>query len=140
MRAVETLTVSGTLSGARDAVDAFERFGSTHDVPPGATWRFLLALDEILSNIVRYGLRDRDGDIHLTFATDADAVSIEIADHADPFNPLLTPAPDILSPLNQRQPGGLGIALVRQLMTETRYEWRDDQNHFFMAWRPDADR
>ena len=140
MRAVQTLTVSGTLSGARDAVDAFERFGLAHRVPPGARWRFLLALDEILSNIVRYGLRDRHADIHLTFASDGDAISIEIADGADPFNPLLAPAPDIASPLSERQPGGLGIALVRQLMTETHYEWRDDQNHFLMTWRPHADR
>ena len=140
MRAVETLSVPGNLSGVLQAVQAFQQFGRTHDLSKGATWRFPLALDEILSNIVRYGLAGRRATIDLTFSIDGEDVVVEIADTADAFNPLLAPPPDTTSPLDERQPGGLGIALVRRLMDDTRYERRNGRNHFFMRYRSDADR
>jgi serine/threonine-protein kinase RsbW len=140
MRAVETLSVPGTLAGVLQAVQAFEQFGRSHALSAGAAWRFALALDEILSNIVRHGLAGRQGAIDLMFSIAGDEIAVEIIDAADSFNPLLAPPPDTSSPLEDRRPGGLGIALVRRLMDDTRYERRDDRNHFIMRWRPHADR
>lgn len=139
MHAIQTVSVPGTLPGVRQAVQAFERFGRQHGLSQGAIWRFPLALDEILSNIVRHGLGGRQAAIDLTFSVDAEYVAVEIVDQADAFNPLLAPPPDTSSPLDARKPGGLGIALVRQLMDDTSYERRDDRNHFTMRWRPNAD-
>ncbi|MDQ1680371.1 MAG: serine/threonine-protein kinase RsbW [Frankiaceae bacterium] len=138
MRAVETLSVPGTLPGVRQAVEAFEQFGRTNELPHGAVWRFLLALDEILSNSIRHG-GGRQA-IELTFSIDEAIVAVEIVDAADAFNPLLAPAPDTGGGLDERQPGGLGIFLVRELMDDTRYERRDERNHFTMRWRTDGDR
>jgi serine/threonine-protein kinase RsbW len=140
MRTVETLSVPGTLPGVLQAVEAFERFGRAHDLSKGATWRFPLALDEILSNIVRHGLAGRPAAIDLTFSIDGEDVVVEIVDAADAFNPLLAPPPDTSSPLEDRQPGGQGIALVRRLMDATQYERRNGRNHFLMRCRADADR
>lgn len=140
MRAIETLSVPGTLSGVLQAVQAFEQFGRVHGLSKGAMWRVPLALDEILSNIVRHGLAGRRATIDLTFALDGEDVAVEIADAADAFNPLLAPPPDTTSPLDERQPGGQGIALVRRLMDDTRYERRYGRNHFLMRCRADADR
>ena len=140
MRAVESLSVPGTQPGVRQAVEAFEQFGRTHALAPEAAWRFPLALDEILSNIVRHGLRGRRGAIDLTFSVEDECVAVEITDTAEAFNPLLAAAPDTSSPLDQRQPGGLGITLVRQLMDDTQYDRRNERNHFVMRWRRHADR
>jgi anti-sigma regulatory factor (Ser/Thr protein kinase) len=139
MPAIQTLSVPGTLPGVRQAVQAFERFGRAHGLSHGAIWRFPLALDEILSNIVRHGLGGRQAAIDLTFSLDGEVVIVEIVDPADAFNPLLAPPPDTSSPLEQREPGGLGIALVRQLMDDTHYERRNERNHFIMRWRAHAD-
>jgi serine/threonine-protein kinase RsbW len=139
MRVVETLSVPGTLPGVRQAIQAFDAFGRLHEVRQDAAWRFLLALDEILSNIVRHGLGRRDAPIDLTFSVDDGLIAVEIVDTSEAFDPLLVPAPDTSSPLDQRRPGGLGIALVRQLMDETQYERRNGRNHFVMRWRPHAD-
>ena len=140
MRTVETLSVPGTLLGVLQAVEAFERFGRAHDLSTGAAWRLPLALDEILSNIVRHGLAGRPAAIDLTFSIDGEDVVVEIVDAADAFNPLLAPPPDTSSPLADRQPGGQGIALVRRLMDATQYERRNGRNHFLMRCRADADR
>jgi serine/threonine-protein kinase RsbW len=137
MRAVETLSVPGTQPGVLQAIQAFEHFGRDHCVPRDAAWRFLLALDEILSNIIRHGAPGPA--IGLTFSIEGEAIAVEVVDRAAAFNPLQVPPPDTTAPLEARQPGGLGIALVRRLMDETCYERRNDENHFLMRWRPHAD-
>lgn len=139
MHATQTLSVPGTLPGVQLAIQAFDRFCRAHGLSDGAAWRFRLALDEILSNIVRHGLAGRPASIDLTFSVDTDYVAIEIVDEAEAFNPLLAPPADTSSPLAERMPGGLGITLVRQLMDETAYERRDARNYFTMRWRSDGD-
>src|SRR5688572_24268702 len=119
MHATQTLSVPGTLPGVRLAIQAFDRFCHAHGLSDGAAWRFPLALDEILSNIVRHGLAGRPASIDLTFSVDTEYVAVEIVDQAEAFNPLLAPPPDTSSPLEDRKPGGLGIALVRQLIDDT---------------------
>jgi serine/threonine-protein kinase RsbW len=139
MHATHTLSVPGTLPGVGAAIAAFEQFGRDHGISESAAWRFPLALDEILSNIVRHGLAGPPASIDLTFSVDTDYVTIEVVDQAGAFNPLLAPPPDTTSALEQRTPGGLGIALVRELMDETCYARRDERNYFSMRCRRNAD-
>ena len=140
MHAVETLSVPGQLAGVRQAIDAFERFGRAHTLGRASAWRVQVALDEILSNIVRHGQHGDRAPIEMTFSLEDGVIGVEIVDAADPFNPLLAPPPDTRTPLAERKPGGLGIALVRNLMDETLYERRNDRNHLVMRCGPHADR
>lgn len=139
MRALETVSVPGTTDGVHRAAQAFEQFCTAQALPSQARWRFLVALDEILSNIVRHGLKERDGAIVVTFSVDSGVLAAEIVDAAGPFNPLLVPAPDLAASLEDRSPGGLGIALVGKLMDQVRYERRDDRNHLILTWRLQPD-
>jgi serine/threonine-protein kinase RsbW len=135
----ETLTVPGTPAGLREALLFFEQFGEAHDVPRGSRWRVRLALDEILSNVIRFAHDSADNAVDMTFRFDAGVgvLSVEIVDAADAFNPLLAPRPDTTSPLRDREPGGLGLLLVRRLMDETLYERRGDCNHLLLKCGPD---
>ena len=138
--AVLTLSVPATPAGVREAILAFEGFGRLHRLPSGTSWRVQVALDEILSNIVRHGAAAASA-IDMTFTVNAgQQVSLQIVDAAAPFNPLLAPPPDTVSPLADRKPGGLGVMLVRRLMDEASYERRDNHNHFVMRCGPHADR
>jgi serine/threonine-protein kinase RsbW len=139
MHPTHTLSVPGTLPGIQLAIQAFERFGRAHDLPDGACWRFPLALDEILSNVVRHGLGGPPASIDLTFSVDAEYVAVEVVDQSGAFNPLLAPPPDTTSALEDRKPGGLGIALVREVMDDTLYERRGERNYFTMRCRRNAD-
>jgi len=130
--------VPATPAGVRQALQAFEEFGFTRRITPDVGWRVQLALDEILSNIVGHGTPSAPA-IEMTFSCDAGTISVEIVDATGPFNPLRAPAPDTVSPLQEREPGGLGLTLVRRLMDETLYERRDDRNHFVMRCGPHAD-
>ena len=138
--AVVTLSVPATVAGVGQAALEFERFGRSQAAPAGTFWRMQLALDEILSNIVRHGLPGTQVTIDMTFSIDDGRVEVEIVDGAAPFNPLLAPPPDVTSALEDRRPGGLGIALVRSLVDETAYEHRGGRNCFVMRCAPHADR
>src|SRR5262245_12336779 len=136
-----SVAVPATDAGLRRAAEAFEAFTAGHPLPGSGRNRFLLALDEILSNIIRHGSPQPLGTIDLTFSIDGDAVSIQFTDSAEPFNPLDAPAPDTAATLDARQPGGLGIALVRAMMDDVRYERRDGHNVLTLMPRipaPDA--
>jgi anti-sigma regulatory factor (Ser/Thr protein kinase) len=124
---VETLVVPATEDGLGRAAAAFEAFAVRQALPDEPRRRFLLALDELFSNIVRHGRPD-PATIGLRFSWGDQVLEMALTDSAGPFNPLERPAPDTTSPLEARQPGGVGIALVRAFMDDVRYERRDGRN------------
>ena len=88
-----------------------------------------------MSNVVRHGDGDRPATIDVAFGGDGAIVLVSVADSGPPFDPLSLPPPDTSAPLDARKAGGLGIALVRALADEVRYERRDGRNHLSMTWR-----
>lgn len=92
-----------------------------------------LALDEIISNVIRYGWKD-SGEHQFTLCLSLlnDEVTVEIEDDATPFNPLEVPVPDFYQPLDERPVGGLGIHLVRQVMDGLEYRRLDGRNLLVM--------
>jgi serine/threonine-protein kinase RsbW len=101
---------------------ALDDFCRDEQLPQEVAWRLGVALDEIVANVVAHGGGRGRRTIDVWFRRDGNHVEITIADDGPPFDPLSRPAPDTTSPLERRQPGGLGIALVRSLMDEVRYE------------------
>ena len=130
-----TFSLPGTVAGVREAVDALDAWSGLERLPDDARRRLLTAFDEILSNVVRHGLRDQTGVIEVTISRDGALCGPMLTDDAGPFNPLLMAAPDTGAALDERQPGGLGIALVRALTDDVSYERRDDRNRLTMTWR-----
>lgn len=90
----------------------------------------LSAIDEIFSNIVKYGYKDCSGPITVEFAELADmrAVQIRVTDEAVEFNPLEVPEPDITLPIESRTEGGLGIFLVKKTMDDVQYKYENGKN------------
>jgi serine/threonine-protein kinase RsbW len=86
------------------------------------TWPLRVALDEIVSNIVIHGGVARPPRIDVGFRRVDDGVEVTITDDGPPFDPMARPEPDVTLPIEARQPGGLGIALVKSLVDRVRYE------------------
>ena len=87
-----------------------------------------LALEEVLSNVLRHSAADPAMQVQVTFKIDADGFEFEVSDTAPPFDPLSRPDPDVNLPLAEREPGGLGVFIVKQLADELSYERADGQN------------
>jgi serine/threonine-protein kinase RsbW len=134
MTPVESVSVPGTAAGVARAATAFDEFCRRRDVPADARWRVQVALDEILSNIVKHGYQDGGGTIALAFSKDGRAITVEVIDTAPAFDPREAPAPDTTSPLETRRPGGLGVRFAEALVDELAYERRGEENHLRLTW------
>jgi len=103
-------------------------------VPAAAAFHVNLALDEIVSNVIRYGWNDAgEHEIHVRLSRTKDEVRIEVEDDAAPFNPLEVPAVNVNLSVEERPVGGLGIHLVRQVMDDLDYRRTEGKNVFIMT-------
>ena len=85
-----------------------------------------LATEELFVNILRHG-GGGNGKIRLQVEATDDGVAVTVTDPGGaPFDPREAPPVDIGAPLEQREPGGLGIHLVKQLVSALEYEYRDN--------------
>jgi len=92
-----------------------------------------LALDEIVSNVIRHGWKDEgEHQLFVQVSRTENELTVEVEDYAVPFNPLEAPVPDITKPLEERPVGGLGIHLVRQIMDGLEYRRHAGKNLLVM--------
>lgn len=79
------------------------------------------AVDECVTNIIEHGYGQQPGPIEIEIERVGDTLTIELRDRAPLFDPTGVPVPDLTLPLEQREPGGLGVYLARRLVDEMRY-------------------
>lgn len=88
-----------------------------------------LIIEELVVNIATYGIKDLNtGFIAVCTSIEDETLFIGITDNGPAFNPLEKKDPDIFMPLEDRQPGGLGIYLVKQFVKDIRYERKNHKN------------
>ena len=122
-----------------DHIDEVYRFleACMHDKALNSSTRhnIVTACVEIFTNIAKYAYTPDEGDVTLSVAAGHDQVVVEFRDEGRPFNPLEQDPPDLTIPVEEREPGGLGILLTKQLMDELVYEYDCGQNILIMRKR-----
>ncbi len=109
--------------------ETFATFAEECDVPTPIAMKFKLVFEELLKNVISYAYRDDDEhDIEVKMESTGKRLTVTIADDGVPFNPLGAEAPNIDAPLEEREIGGLGIHLVRNLMDDASYHRRIGRN------------
>lgn len=106
-----------------------EEFLKRHGASARATSRVLIILEEMILNLVKYAAASATEDIDVRLEVAADRIFIRIADDGAPFDPRSAPEFDKTKPLEERRPGGMGIQIVRSLVSEIHYERRADRNY-----------
>lgn len=93
-----------------------------------------LVLDELTTNVINYGKEvDRHLDIYFGLTVETDRVVLHVSDNGAGFNLLEANPADVSSGLFDRNAGGLGIHLCRQLMDQITYERRESKNHLTLV-------
>lgn len=98
------------------------------------TRKIRLAVEEAVANVISYAYPKGElGTIHvdilaqpITDVSPTGRLTVVISDSGQPFNPLARQAVDVEQAAHDRQIGGLGIHLYRQLMDKVTYERTDD--------------
>ena len=94
-----------------------------NSIPPDTEYDLNLALDEIISNVARYAYpQGGEHQFAVQVSLGPDEFVAEIVDDGMEFDPTSHPLPDLDAPLEKRKEGGLGLFLVRQIMTSVEYE------------------
>lgn len=123
------LDLTSTATRASDLSRRLSLFLDTMPLDDEHNATLFLLLEELLSNTLKYGADPEDGvDINVSVDLRPDLAIIHISDNGIEFDPLSLQAPDVALSLDQRDPGGLGIFILRQLVDEFTWARRDGKN------------
>ena len=84
-----------------------------------------LCLNEAVGNVIQHGAARA---ITVALDAEADAVRMTIADDGGPFDPLAHPKADLARTLDEAQPGGLGLHILRTSADVVDYRRLDGWN------------
>ncbi|MEG0615396.1 MAG: ATP-binding protein [Oscillospiraceae bacterium] len=94
-----------------------------------------VACEEVFVNVIDYAYNKQKGDMLIGRIDSNGVFTISVIDFGIPFNPLQFNLPDICCDINNREIGGLGIFLVREIMDDVSYERDGDKNILVMKKR-----
>lgn len=93
------------------------------DLPQRCVHAVETVLEEWLSNVARHGgAGPRGARVQLALRLLPDQVELRFEDGEQAFDPLAQPAPVRPASLEQAQPGGLGLAMMRRVTRSLHYE------------------
>ena len=121
----KTIILRNDIHEMRRIVEAISRVAESASCPRVVIHDVTLAIEEVFSNIVFYGFGDDlDHNITLELLVENNALILILQDGGIPFNPLNVQG-GREKPLEERDKGGMGIMLAKNLMD--RMEYRRDQ-------------
>lgn len=101
-----------------------DTFVADHGLSAKTSFNLNLSLDELITNIVSYGYTDGEThEIHVSLTLRDGYLITRIIDDAMEYDPFVqAPEPDLDAGVDDRPIGGLGVFLVKELMSRTTYE------------------
>ena len=123
------------------ALDELDDFLQVHNIAPRAGYTARLAVEEMGTNIIKYGYDDaNEHEIVLRASVTPDSFRLELIDDGHEFDPTTRAEPANDQSLDEREPGGWGIALVRRLARSVDYKRQGDRNILAVTIDRQADR
>lgn len=106
-----------------------EEVGNDFSLPLDVVFNLNLVLEEAVVNIINYAYPKEDHEkIFLSAKLENESIILVLTDTGKEFDPTMAPEADITLSAEERQIGGLGIFLIRQIMNEVKYERIEGKN------------
>lgn len=135
------ISVRANAEDARRASAWMEQWCQDHRVPANVIGRLDICLNEALANVIAHGgPLALAAPIWLELAIQSHAthsqVSLYLQDAGKPFNPLMSAPPARPQSLACAEPGGLGIAMMRNAASSIDYQYLGGLNRltFVVQW------
>jgi serine/threonine-protein kinase RsbW len=115
-------------------IDFVQHWWEEAALPMAMAFPFEVALEEVCMNVIMHGTRASGSppELSVSLSLEGNAVTMVIEDDGVAFDPLVVAAPDIDTPLEEREIGGLGVFLVRELMDDVSYAHTGTHNRLTM--------
>lgn len=121
----------GQLRVVREGVEAF---GERSKLPADVVFDIKLAIEEVVTNTISYGYADeKSHTIEVRLDLRGDQLKVRIIDDGRAFDPRDAKEPDTTTALKDRQLGGLGIHLVKNLMDHVEYRREGGRNRLTLT-------
>ncbi len=131
--ASKTIIIKNQLSEISSVNEQFDEFAQSNNIANKIKQQMKMVLDELLNNTISYAFPDNDDHkIEVQFECDGAKLITRIIDDGIPFNPFTAKAPDTTLSIEDREIGGLGILLVKNLVDKAEYERRLNHNHIIL--------
>jgi anti-sigma regulatory factor (Ser/Thr protein kinase) len=129
MNEPHSIRIRNSMTEVASALDDAANWIEPLQVSAKAQYFLSLAIEELATNWIKYGCRDTVAH-SMTFDLGVrdGRLTLIATDDGFPFNPMDAPAPSTGLPLEERDPGGLGILLLRKMADEMSYEHLDGLN------------
>jgi serine/threonine-protein kinase RsbW len=128
------LSMRNNLKGLATLIDEASAFLESQSLSGTALYKANLVMEEVLTNIVKYGFEDStEHEIKVLLTVDEDSLAIRFEDDGREFDPLAVPPPVMKKSLEDTNEGGLGVYLVRKSVDSI--EYRRDQSRNILQTR-----
>jgi len=127
--AILRLTISNQLAELRRMGFALAEFLEDEGVSKSTAHRVKLVVEELVVNVIQHAFDDgAPHAILLDVRTDPQGVAIVVEDDGKRFDPPVATAPPLKELLESGKSGGLGVAIIRKVTRELKYERTDNKN------------
>jgi serine/threonine-protein kinase RsbW len=110
--------------------DFMSRNLSASDLPKTDHFKVTLAVDEAVSNIMEHAYEEGiSGTINIDVERSSESFTVMIRDMGRQFEPEKVKDPDMLDHVRQGKKKGLGVFLMRQIMDEVRYSFKEGKQN-----------
>ena len=128
-RLTETLLIKNDVHEVSKFSEFIKSVMEKLNVEKSLARQFRLAVEEAVVNVIDYAYPPgQEGDIEVRMMFDGETLKTVIIDSGVAFDPTAKEKADTSLSIEDRQIGGLGILLVRELMDSINYERADGQN------------
>ena len=106
-----------------------EKTAEQANLDPSVTMSLTLAIEEAVANIMKYAYPEGEvGPIEINATINDGSLAFTIKDSGTPFDPTQVKKADITLSAEDREIGGLGIHLIRNIMDTVEYHHTSSQN------------
>jgi serine/threonine-protein kinase RsbW len=124
------IVIRNDVAGLAALTSAMEHVGTEHGMPEKSLYQLQIALDEMVSNVIKYAWPEGGAhDIEIRITARDDGIEVEIIDDGRIFDPRDAPKRDQPLPGQRPQPGGVGVQMTKQLVDRIGYARTGNRNH-----------
>lgn len=127
---MERLIIPAKIDYLDDVIGFVDRYLDATGCPEKTKLQIRLAMEEVFVNIVSYAYAPEDGEAEVLFELLEDPFSakIQFIDSGKMFDPLAKEDSDTSEEAIMARAGGMGILLVKNVMDEVTYNYKDGKN------------
>ena len=125
----KSIILANDISEISRLYEFVEEVGNDFELSPDIVFNLTLVLEEAVVNIINYAYpKEEHESIYLSARMHEGSIVLVLTDTGKEFDPTAAPEADVTLSADDRQIGGLGIFLIRQIMNEVKYERIEGKN------------